>query len=241
MRIVTTYPPKDWDIYVKRNLKSWVEYADAEIVAYNEDVISHPVEGVREEALFSIPELSSFLDSIEYFAPAHGLFKHANGEQLYDYNFNASKWCRKVFVQANSTDYNGIVVWLDADVLMTDYFDEGMALELLGGKPIAYYDRENFHPEAGIVIYDMRSARAHAFVDKLKWLYISGFIFRNPHGWHDCWAMWMLLQDQVMKDCTTNLGEGWDVQTDGLEVMDHGPTAAYLRHDKGNKKYERGA
>ena len=225
MRIVTTYPPKDWDIYVKRNIESWVDNLDAEIIVYAEDDRGR-IPGTETRALGEVSGVKEFLRTIRAFPPAHGQFGNK-----YDYNFDAWKFCRKVFAQFDAAQgYDGLLVWLDADVECLQPITEERLASMVN--TVGLYQRKDYHSECGIVLFNLPAAQG--LMMAYRNLYTSGYIFRYPMGWHDCWALDLAIErlDVKADNLSPQLSEG-------LEVVSASVLGPYFRHDKGQRKYAR--
>lgn len=225
MRVVTTYPPGDWDKYVARNIASWVKYVDAEIVVYTEE--EREIDGCTVIPLGRCPGLNEILYGMERFPPAHGMF----GEK-YDYNYDAFKFCRKVFAQYEAAvGHSGVLLWLDADVEALQPVSEGVISALLGDYDIGLYQREGYHSECGIVAWNC--PQAMKFFNLYRNLYTTGQIFRFSRGWHDCWATDLTIEHANI--LATNFSP---ILSEGLAVVESSVLGPYFRHDKGNRKYQ---
>lgn len=231
MRIVTTYNPAHWSLYVERNIESWARHIPAEIVVYQED--DRPIDNLKvvRRKLLDVPGLARFQHGIRDFKPAHGKFGAA-----YDYNFDAWKFSRKVYAQWDAAQEDtDILVWLDSDVFVTDDIPNDLWRVLLDGQAIATYQRPWYHSETGIVLWNQRHSANVAFWRAYRGIYDDGMIFRFSTGWHDCWALDACVEN--LKTPVSNLTTVDQGHGDGLEVVSTSILGDYLRHDKGNRKY----
>ena len=230
LRIVSTYNPADWDTYVKRNIESWRKHLDAEIVVYHEDDAPEMV-GIEWRQWEDIPGAVEFIGQALEFPPACGRFG-----ARYDYNYDAAKFSRKVFAQLDAAEESGdYLIWLDADVEVHRDIDEPLIQELLGGLAMARYERPGYHTETGVVIYDLR--QCWAFFEAWQTLYENRRVYCLPKGWHDCWTLDFVVSQLGM--ATSNLTRGGRDYSTGqaLDVVPDSVLGAYLRHDKGMRKY----
>lgn len=227
MRIVTTYNPAHWGLYVERNLESWARHINAEIVVYQEEGRHIDNLKVVRRNLIDIPGLARFQNMIKDFKPAKGKFGNA-----YDYNFDAWKFSRKVYAQWDAAQEDtDILIWLDSDVFVERDIPDVLWRELLEGQTMATYQRPWYHSETGIVLWDQRRPEVKPFWAAYRGIYDDGMIFRFSTGWHDCWALDACVEN--LKTPIANL----TLVDEGLEVVTESVLGEYLRHDKGNRKF----
>jgi hypothetical protein len=231
MRVVTTYDPKTWDLFARDNIKSFVEHIDAEVVVYHE--IERTIEGTDERNLFQVPGLQKFLEMIQHFLPARGRFIE-RGKPSYNYNYDAWKFCRKVFAIADAAEDMDYLIWLDADVEVFKPITKELIKTLIGDDAIALFQREQMHPECGVIIFNMRHPLVKQGIDRWVALYREGHVFKIPMGWHDCWTLQAMIDGMELD--VSNLSPQL---TDSIDVINNSMLSAYLRHDKGNRKYAR--
>ncbi len=224
MRIVTTFNPAHWDLYVRRNLVSMTTL-EAELVCYHEGA-EPELEGVEWRELDLVPGVLEFQGICSGFPPAQGRF----GAQ-YSYNHDAAKFSKKVYAQCDAAEEAAdYLVWLDADVEVLKPFTVDQVAGLLNGKALACYQRERYHSECGVVLWDMRHLATLDFFDAYRSLYDTGKVFTLPGGWHDCWALDAVVQAlQVPVENLTVNG--------GLEVVSQSALGEFVRHDKGMRKH----
>lgn len=229
-RIVSTFNPKDWDAFVRRNVESWLELTPFEVVLYHE---GEQPEMEHERLIWRqwehIPEALEFVEEAAGFRAARGMFK------TYDYNYDAWKFSRKVFAQADAADEEAdLLIWFDADVEVSRPILTQTLENLLGGMPLARYERPGYHSETGIVIWDMRDGRCSELFRHYVGLYKSRQIYKLPQGWHDCWALDCIVRAMALP--TANLTKGTGTGPSSLHVVPNSELGQYLRHDKGNRK-----
>lgn len=230
-RIVTTFAPQDWGAFVARNIRSWLDLTPFEVVAYHEgeqpDLEHERLVWRRWE---DIPGAVGFVEEAKRFPPACGQFGHG-----YDYNYDAAKFSRKVFAQADASEEEAdLLIWFDADVEVLAPLLSATFENLMLGTSLARYERAGYHSETGVVVWDMRSPQAEKFFHHYVGLYKSRQIYKMPRGWHDCWALDCIVD--AMKMATANLTKGQGQGPNALHVVPNSELGKYLRHDKGQRK-----
>jgi hypothetical protein len=229
VRIVTTFNPKNWGDFVRRNLESMLDFLPYEVVAYHEDEqpeLEHPRLVWRR--FEEIPGAVEFCQEAGKFPPARGDFAGR-----YDYNFDAFKFARKVYAQCDAAAEAGdVLIWLDADVEVLAPLSVGAIETLLSGMPMAIYARPWLHTETGIVFFDLRHEATQEFLRHYRHLYESRRVYTLPHGWHDCWAMDAVIE--ALGLAVVNLNRRGPGQ---YEVVSTSELASIFRHDKGARKH----
>ena len=172
---------------------------------------------------FDIPGCQEFVKLADF--PA------ARGQLMgsgYNYNFNAHKFCRKVFAQIDAAAEEGVekLIWLDADIEFRDRFEipewDGF---------LAYLGRPEWHTCASFIGWDLTHEQSAQWFEAYWRLYVTGTIFALS-AWTDCHALdWLRSQMQFGE---TNLAEGLELKGPA-NVFDEvfGPVA---HHKKGNLK-----
>lgn len=228
VRIVTTFNPAHWALYVRRNLQSILDFLPYELVCYYED--DQPAGFLHDRliwrSLWGIPKAKAFVDEAEKFPPACGRFDR------YDYNFDAHKFCRKVYAQCDAAEEPcDILIWLDSDVEVLAPLSVGEIETLMNGQAMARFARHNMHTETGVVFFDMRNPNMRVFFRHYRYLYDSRRVYTLQYGWHDCWALDAVVN--AMKMEPTNLSR----HPQSLEVVSTSDLAHVFRHDKGPRKH----
>jgi hypothetical protein len=228
MRIVSTFNPKSWDAFVKRNVLSWLKHTTCELVIYHEGE-QPPVEHERLvwRKWEDIPDAVAFHEEAAAFPAACGAFKDG-----YDYNYDVAKFGRKIWAQCDAameeTDY---LVWLDSDVELVRDLDVDVIEGQMNGMPIGTFFRPGYHCESGVVAWDMRQAITIQFFLAYISLFKRRTVYKLPNGWHDCWAL-----DYVVSTIRMPFAN-FGTYSGNLDVIPGSPLGEYLRHDKGNRKY----
>jgi hypothetical protein len=223
---VTTFHPEGFRKYGKRCLESLSQFFPGRIVAYYEE---KPDWSGRVEFrdFFSIPEASRYLERIKRVAGSDGY-----GADGYDFRYNASAFCRKVFAQDAVFGEDEHVFWIDADCEILKPIPEDFLKGLLEGVPFCYFGRKNY-TETGFVGFNTSHKDFPAFRSKYLSYFTSGRIFSQLEGWHDCIAF-----DYARKGITGN-----NLSPAGAEmghVLLQSALAEYLDHMKGPKRKELG-
>lgn len=232
MRVVTTYNPETWGLFAKNNIESMIKHIDAEVVVYQEPFEQEQKLDCKCKNLFEVPGIVQTLTQSNGFEPSRGMFID-RGKQVYNYHYDVWKFCRKVFAICDAAeDISECLMFLDADVEVLQDVTQEMIKDWVGDDAIALFQRENWHSEGGIVVYNLLHPLIRQFFDRFRDLYTSGHIYQIPMGWHDCWAMDACIDG--LKLPVKNLSP---VLTEGLEVVSNSMLSPYFRHDKGAKKY----
>lgn len=172
----------------------------------------------------SITGFKETIDRMSRMAGADG-----KKEGLYDYRYDANKFCRKVFAQDAAFDLDTEVFWLDADSVTHTQVPESFLRGLIQGVPFAYYGRAKSYTETGFIGFNT----AHEDFRKFREGYLSQFtegkIFTQLKGWHDCIAFDLARRGLKGNDLSPN-GTGMQ------HVMGAGPTSKYWHHLKGPRR-----
>jgi hypothetical protein len=219
--------------FVKRNILSWLEHTPFELCVYHEGKqpgLEHPRLVWRQWE--DIPGAVEFVEEAAKSKAARGMF--GNG---YDYNYDAHKFSRKVYAQADAaeegTEY---LLWLDSDVEVLQPMLSTVLEDVMRGMVLGRYERPGYHSETGVVIWDMRADVCRQFFKHYLGLYQSRRIYTSPRGWHDCWALDLVVD--ALKMPTANLCEPghYTPGSPNLHVMPSSALGRYMRHDKGSRK-----
>jgi len=229
MICLTSFSPKGYEIYGKRFLESFVENWPCKVVVYYEELPDFKHEKVIYKPLMEVEGIEAFLKYCS--------LKPIFSGQLpggYNYNYDAEKFCKKVFAQFDALkEHSGKVIWLDADTKtlkpVTQEFIDG----LFAGAGLVYLGREGLHCESGFVGFDNEYPGFDEFFNKYIECYRSGKIF-NLNGWHDCYALDWAIKESNIK--TNNLSSWWKTG-DSYDVFSKSVLSPFMTHYKGNRKY----
>lgn len=203
-------------------LTSLVKFFPGKIVAYLEGKAG--VDGVEERDFFSIPGVTQYLEKVKRVAGA-------DGGEPWDYRFDASKFCRKVFAQDAVFDEDEMVFWFDADCVVLKAIPPQFLGGLVRDYPFAYFGRKNY-TETGWIGFNTKHPKFWEFRSKYLSHFTSGRIFQERE-WHDCIAF-----DVARKGIKGN-----DLSPKGVamgHVLLQSVLAPYLDHTKGPKRKELG-
>jgi hypothetical protein len=232
LRIVSTFNPTHWEPYVRGNIESWLKYTTADIVLYYEGNKPELVdERVQWRDWSRIPGALSFRTEASCFPPANGRF----GQQKYNYNYDAVKFCHKVYAQLDCiSDPGSYLIWLDSDVTITQPLMEAVIEKLMDGKAVGTFWRKGYHPETGVVVFNRNHPAMRTMANQYANLYETRNIFRLPRGWHDCWALAAAcaVEDTPVADFTNK-----HTKEGVLHVVPESELGKYLTHAKGNRKH----
>ena len=230
IRIVTSHNPDHWGIYARDYLQSMLDFLPYEVVSYHEEDTPPELEHDRLvwRQLWDVPGVRQFVSEASLFKPACGRF----GSD-YDYNFDAHKFCRKVYAQCDAAQEPcDILIWLDSDVEVLGPLSEGQIETIMNGQPMAIFNRNNMHTETGIVFWDMRQPVTADFFRHYRYLYDSRRIYTIPvGGWHDCFAMDAVIKALAIEP--TKLSR----HPERTQVVESSELGKVMRHDKGLRKY----
>ena len=226
MLAVTTFPPVGWN-YAQKCLQGLTSFPGKVVAFYEEKPdFSHPKVEFRD--WFSIEGASVYLEKVKRVYGANG--RQMNG---YDFRFDASKFCRKVFAQEAVFDEDELVFWFDADCVFKQPIPEELLRDMMNGVALAYMGRRGnqAYTETGFLGFNTKHEDFKAFRERYLPYVTSGRIFSQLKGWHDCIAFDQARQGLKAKNLSP---DGWSFgQTVHLTVLE-----PYLVHLKGNLKYE---
>ena len=174
MRVVTSCHKAGWEQYGKEcleGLKKWPK--EAEIIWYSEG-FDLPAQGyVREVKNETLPKLQAFKQRHAAFRPP--TWRH-----------DVVRFCNKIYAVHDALrDYEGLGVWMDADIVTTKRPPKGYLQSLLpDGAYIALFQRDGMHSECGLWLVDGSHPQHKAFMDSLLEWYEADK-FKQAHEWHD--------------------------------------------------------
>lgn len=229
--LVTSWSKQGYAQYGRKFLETWKETGwneAAPLIVFTEGHVPE-VDGPRYIDLLGDPDLQSFLQRYAKIPAANGLGQTQDGRWVCDYRFQATKFARKVFAitsgEIPEADWR---IWIDADVVFrkapSKAFWQDVTPEDAQGSYIGRVDWP--HSECGWVAYKMPEMAS--FLDKFRWLYWSGEVFKLRE-WHDSFA-WDWLREQAGGQWTwKNLAEG----IRGMHPWPETVLGQYMDHYKG--------
>ncbi len=219
MRVVTTCHEAGWEQYGHRCHAGLIYWPTDDICWYTEN-FTLPLGSARAIRNESLPKLQAFKARWANYLPP-------------DWRYNVCRFANKVYAVHDALyDYDGIGVWMDADIIAREQLPQGYIESLLPNECyIAMFQRDGWHSECGLWVVDCSHPEHKRFMDNLLDWYESDR-FRDAHEWHD----------SVLMDATVRAFE-----RDGLikshnlsgphskseHPMAKHPLAKYLDHLKG--------
>jgi len=202
-------------------------WPEGERVCYSEnhEDITAP-DGVVVKDLLEIPGCTEFLHAISYLPIFKGV---VDGKRYYTHDINA--FSRKAFAQMDAAiDYDGILIWLDADTKTLQSLPELVLEQWIGGNFVCVMKRKTWHLCSSFVMWDCGHAFSPGFWQHYFNLYTSGSVLTLPQ-WDDAFVLERCIESlEGVNDIAADItGEGpynvFDKVFDGVAV-----------HYKGNSK-----
>lgn len=228
MLAVTSFHPEGYEKYGRRNLETFVKHWPINMVCYYEELPDFQHERIEYRPLMEIDGVSEFLEKAKRVPNSDG--KTPEG---YNYNWDAQKFCRKVFAQDAAFDLDDEVFWLDADVVSFRDVPREFLDGLIKGVPFCYLGRKDFYTETGFLGFNRKGKGFSEFRARYLPAFTTGKIFEQSQGWHDCIAF-----DEARKGI-----QGNNLSPKG-RAADHvlltSPIGHYIDHLKGPKRKKLG-
>lgn len=217
---------KAGESYGLRCLETLAKSFPGKIVVYLEEPCDFKHENVEHREFFSLPGVKDYLEKLKRVAGADG-----QGPNGYDYRYDAVKFCRKVFAQEAVFDEDQYVFWFDADTVALQRMPEDF-LKSLVSHPFAYLGRQgkNTYTETGFLGFNTKHEDFPKFRAKYLDYFLSGKIFTQLVGWHDCIAFDYARQGIKGNNLSPN-GSGVG------NVLGETVMGKYLVHNKGPRKF----
>jgi hypothetical protein len=175
---VTTF--KGDEPYVIRCLETFSKHWPCKLIAYYETKPDFEHEKIEYRDFFSIPGVTQFLKRLERMVGTNGDFGG-----MYDYRFNAYKFCRKVFAMDAVFDEDDKVFFIGSDVITFRDVPEILLLDLIHEVPFCYLGRDTY-TETDFLGFNTKHRDFQKFRNKFLYGFTSGRIFQRTDGWHDC-------------------------------------------------------
>jgi hypothetical protein len=227
---ITSFSPKGYEIYGRKFLESAVENWPCQLLVYYEEKPDFKHSKVSYKPLNEVYGLSAFLEYCDRNPVFSGRITGG-----YNFNYDAAKFCRKVFAQFDILrDYTGRVFWLDADmVFKKPMSEEFLTDDIFQDKTLALLMREGLHAESGFVGFDTRRGDFDVFLKTYIDIYRKGQLFGMRY-WIDGHA----IQEAVKLSGVSVNNLSADFPKNGINVMPHSLLGDYLHHNKGNRKFQ---
>ena len=222
MRVVTTAHKAGFDQYGHRWLdsrKNWPKKTEFWWYAEGYDL---DAKGVTVKDVLDVPGFAEWkAKHIHYVPPS--------------WQWDVVRFAHKVFAVCDALmDYDGIGVWLDADVVTYKKLPAGKVEEAVAGHYIAHYGRTGFYTETGMWIVDCSHPEHKAFMETLRQSYLNERYQLLPQ-WHDCMVFDATLRAFVKAGRVTAKNLSGAFHKD-MHPMAKTEFAKYLDHCKGNRK-----
>lgn len=229
--VVSGFSPAGYRLYGCRFLETFDQHwpESVNLIVYAEEEVPMPRGECRD--LFGIPGCASFLERYRDDPRANGrvpnlAWKQKEVDEGYSFRFDAWKFCRQGFIpRAAAEGLDGILVWLDADVITFSRVPEGF-IESIVTAPVAYLGRHPKHSEIGFMGF--RLPEALPVLDLFRDSYASESVFDLPE-WHSAYVF-----DRAVEAAGI---ESVDLTPGGRgHVWMQSPLAQYTDHLKGPKR-----
>ena len=165
--------------------------------------------------------------------------------------YQSIRFSKKVFSIIDCSkfkDFN-FLIWLDADIVcykkiliknLKILIKENIYFSYLGRDYLIYKNtNQNFYLESGFMIFNLDHKKSNFFMKMLTKYYMQGLIYREKE-WHDAYIF------HILKDLFLLDGEVFDITSyylssninkDYLNVFDNSYLGKFMKHKKGNRKY----
>lgn len=236
--VVTSFSPSGYQIYGKKFLDTFERHWPwtVDLVAYVEDEQTHPRAEAR--SLWATEGCAEFLTRHDGDQSAHGnvckpCWSKNDIRKGRSYRTDAMKFCRKPFAirdAARRID-DGILVWIDADVVTTAAIPPNFVERLLDHKECAYLGRTRTHSECGFLAFDL--PKALPLIEDWTGAYQSDEVFEMKEQ-HDSYVFDVCRErGKVRSTNITPNGRG--------HVWFQSPLGQYMDHLKGEERKEVGS
>lgn len=150
-----------------------------------------------------------------------------------NYIWNARKFAVKPFVWLDAALAlgQGVLVWIDADCVVTARVPTTLASSTLADADVAYLGRGDMHPETGVVVFRLPEARP--LLQYCVDLYATDAYRQLSTGWTDCHVLRAAIAVTGIRaaDLTSDRHAGpWRSAIDAMALSPFGP---YVTHRKG--------
>lgn len=223
MLAVTSFHPEGYRAYGKDCVDTLSKFFPGRVVVYYED--EKPEGSVEFRDFYSIKGVREYLERLKRHPGADGI-----NAGRYDFRYDASKFCRKVFAQDAVFDEDEHVFWFDADCIVKKMLPQELLTSLVANAPLAYLGRKRSYTETGWLGFNTSHAEFPRFRKNYLSYFTTGKIFSQLVGWHDCIAFDHARQGISGRNLTPN-GRGCD------NVIQDSPLGQYVAHLKGPRKF----
>jgi hypothetical protein len=227
---VTSFSREGYEIYGRKCLET-LHHWPCKFIVYYEHKPDFEAVNIEYRFLYDIEGIRAFLEKLKSVDGADGTafspLGEANGN--YDYRFDASRFCRKVFCMDALFDEDKEVFWLDADTVTKKPIPAEFLKGLIRDDPFCYLGRANFCSETGFLGFNTEHKDFRRFRNSYLPTYTSG-AFMNLRTW----------EDAVVFDHARRGIKGNNLNHTALQGIDHPwphtVLGQYMDHAKGNRK-----
>lgn len=155
----------------------------------------------------------------------------ANGHK--GFKWNAVKFCHKTFAiwQAVRKTKTGWLVWLDADSIFYQPFDEKFInLVFRPGLIASYVGRPHKYSECGFLAFNLDNPETHKFMEQWEHLFVSGEFIDLPQT-HDSYTF-----DIMRQKFDSRYFFDLNVKKSGKHPIHASVVGPYINHSKGKDK-----
>lgn len=152
------------------------------------------------------------------------------------WRFDIVRFAHKVFAVYDALrDYDGVGVWLDADVVTYAKIPDGLVEEQVKDDYIALYERTGHYPETGFWVVNCAHPQHKDFFAWWLQLYWTGNFTRLPE-WHDCTTLQAATKRFTAKGLITVKNLSGDYHKDMHPQAKAEPFCRFMDHCKGQRK-----
>lgn len=222
MRVVTTCHKAGLDEYGHRWLEGRKFWPKGTEFHFYTEGYTLPADGMVVKDLATLEEFAAWKRKYAHYQPP-------------GWQWDVVKYAHKVFAAVDALeDYDGIGVWLDADVVTFAQIPDGLVEKQVEKAYIAHYGRTGMYTETGMWIIDCAHPEHKNFMATWKDVYHSEQFKRLPQ-WHDCMTLDATIRAFVRDGLiqTHNLSGDAHKQMHPQAVTEFGQ---YMDHCKGPRK-----
>lgn len=229
VEVVTSFSREGYFLYGQRCVESYMQHWTFPLLTYLDTPMY--VEGTTPLLTRNLP---GWRDTIRTLA-----YENKDAEKPASFLWNARRYAVKPFIWHHAAKRlgSGILVWIDADTIITAPVPDGFFVDLLGGADVAYLGRGPMHPENGCVVFRVPEA-----LPLLAWcrkMFEQRRYAAWKDGWTDCHALRHGLAAVPVKarDLTSHAHPEWRSSVDAFALS---PFAPYMIHLKGARQKREG-
>ena len=193
IKFVSSFSKEGYKLYGKKFVETALKHLpiNAELHIYYEE--KNPCD-IRDKRLvfhnlYKIPGVMDWLGGFGRFPMFRG---ETHGQS--NYRYNAVRFTRKIFAQCDAaTNFDGLLFWMDADVVLTGDIDELWLRGLLEEHYMVYMGRPSWHLCASFVGWNCKHKQNAMFWTRYFNLMITGEFAILPE-WHDSYILAMMIE-----------------------------------------------